>query len=64
MCKQSISGCFSEALNWPGNEARAESEDALVGATFTLDDVMYIHVHVHVLDMEGSRRVFFSLVHP
>ena len=62
MCKQSIQGCFSEALNWPGNEARAESEDALVGATFTLDDVMYIHVHV--LDMEGPRHTFFSLVHP
>ena len=62
MCKQSIPGCFSEALNWPGNEARADSEDALVGATFTLDDVMYIHVHV--LDMEGWRHAFFSLVHP
>ena len=47
MCKQSIPGCFSEALNWPGNKARADSEDALVGATFTLDDVMYIYMYMY-----------------
>ena len=56
MREQSIPGHFSQALNQPGNEARADSEDVLVGATFTLDDVMYIHVHV--LDMEGSRHAF------
>ena len=56
MCKQSIPGHFSEALNRPGNKARADSDDVLVGATFILDDVMYIHVHV--LDMEGWRHAF------
>ena len=56
MGEQLIPGHFSEALNQHGNEARADSEDVLVGATFTLDDVMYIHVHV--LDMEGPRHAF------
>ena len=56
MREQSIPGHFSEALNQPGNEAMADSVDVFVGATFTLDDVMYIHVHV--LDMEGLRHAF------